>query len=75
MILPTKHISTAHSLLGVGALILTELKSPRTITSLWESLRTTDQVGTFDRFLLTLDMLFIIGAVELRGGLLARSMR
>ncbi|WP_372743783.1 ABC-three component system middle component 6 [Nostoc sp. C052] len=37
MILPTKHISTSHSLLGVGATILEQLYQPRTVSSLWSS--------------------------------------
>jgi len=75
MILPTKHISATHSLLGVGAFLLAELKSPRTVTSLWDAMKGLEQVGTFDRFLLTLDMLYIIGAVELRDGLVVRRRR
>ena len=72
MIMPTKHISSSHSLLGVGGLILSELRIPRTVTALWEKVQGRSEVGTFDRFLLALDMLYLIGAVELRDGLLMR---
>lgn len=72
-ILPTKHISTQNSLLGVGAIILEHLNYPRTVTSLWTAVSKSPEVATFGRFVLTLDLLYIIGAVELEEGLLRKS--
>ncbi len=73
MILPTKHIPTEKSLVGVGALVLQKLHSPRTLSSLWDHLRDLPEVGSFQRLLLALDLLYAIGAVELRDGLLQRT--
>jgi hypothetical protein len=70
MILPTKHISTRNSLLGVGAIIIEHLNYPRTITSLWSDLSKNSEVATFERFVLVLDLLYMIGAIELEEGLL-----
>jgi hypothetical protein len=72
MILPTKHIPTSHSLLGVGARVLAALERPRTLVSLWDHLREQPEVGTFARLVLALDMLYAIEAVDLEGGLLHR---
>lgn len=72
MILPSKHISEDQALLGVGAVLLSELSNPQTVTSLWEKVRTHRSVGTFERFVLTLDMLHITGVVSLSGGLIER---
>lgn len=72
MILPTKHIPTGHSLLGVGAIVLAALERPRTITALWEQLRSVPEVGTFARLVLALDLLYALGAVDLDDGLLRR---
>ncbi|MEA5566774.1 ABC-three component system middle component 6 [Anabaena sp. UHCC 0399] len=72
MILPTKHISTSHSLLGVGATILEHLYQPKTVSSLWSAVATIPEVGTFERFVLTLDLLYTIGAIEMEMGLLRR---
>ncbi|MFM6077151.1 MAG: ABC-three component system middle component 6, partial [Dolichospermum sp.] len=44
MILPTKHISTNHSLLGVGAKILEQLYQPKTVSSLWSAVRDMPEV-------------------------------
>jgi hypothetical protein len=72
MILPTKHISTRNSLLGIGATILVHLNSPRTVTSLWNSVSKAPEIGTFERFVLALDLLYMLGAVEIQEGLLHR---
>ena len=72
MILPSKHISENQALLGVGAVLLNELKRPQTVTSLWEKVRTHPTVGGFDRYVLTLDMLYIIGTIRTNRGMLER---
>lgn len=72
MIMPTKHISINKSLIGVGGLILSHLKRPNTISNLWNTLRKHPDVVTFERFILTIDMLYAIGAVEMVDGLLRR---
>jgi len=70
MILPTKHISTRNSLLGVGATIIEHLNHPRTVTSLWNDLSKVPEVATFERFVLVLDLLYMIRAIELEEGLI-----
>jgi hypothetical protein len=72
MILPTKHISPRNSLLGIGALLLKNLDSPKSITMLWHDVSKEDGVRTFDRFVLALDLLYMIGAIELNEGLLLK---
>ena len=72
MILPSKHISEDQALLGVGAILLRHLDRPQTVTSLWEKARKNDVVGTFERFVLALDLLHITGAVSLSGGMIKR---
>ena len=75
MILPTKHISEEQSLLGVGAALLSEIKQPVTVTSLWEKVRAHKAVGNFERFILVLDMLYITGLVQFSDGLIRRVRR
>jgi len=74
-ILPTKHIYTGKSLLGVGAKIIEQLHDPRTVSSLWSAVSTMPEVATFERFVLTLDILYAIGAIEMDSGILRRSRR
>ena len=79
MILPSKHLSQDRALLTVGARILKCLYQPKTISALWEEVPRQNAAGRntapplrYDGFVLTLDLLFLIGAIELQDGLLTR---
>ena len=72
MILPTKFINLEDSLLGLGAVILGLLTYPRTITALWEEIRKSPEAMSFHYFVLALDLLYILGAIEFQEGLIAR---
>lgn len=78
MILPTKHISQERALLTVGSLILKNLNSKKTVSALWENISTNDTVNnrnpriSYDWFILALDILFAIEAIEIHEGLLNR---
>jgi hypothetical protein len=74
VILPTKHIPEDKTLLGIGALLLSNLSEDHTVSSLWETARKYPTVGTFDRYVLALDLLHLLGVIDLHeDGLLARS--
>ena len=78
MILPSKHLSQDRALLTVGAAILQQLSRPVTVSALWEQMpRSAKEQKApsplrYDAFVLALDLLFLIGALELREGLLVR---
>ena len=79
MILPSKHISQKRALLTVGSLILESLQQPKTASALWENFRNNNgeqQISTsvlsYDEFVLVLDLLFLIDAIEMEDGLLIR---
>jgi hypothetical protein len=72
VILPSKHISEEQALLGVGAVVLRNLDRSQTISGLWDRLRDDPAVGTFERFVLALDLLYIAGAVDLSQGSVRR---
>lgn len=73
MILPTKHVRPEASLLGVGAVILEEIGHPQTISRLWDKVRVTPEVRSFDRFVVALGFLYAIGVVDYREGFIQRS--
>ena len=76
MILPTKHIPAGQTLLGIGAVLLNALSETHTVSSLWERVRTNTTVGTFDRYVLALDLLHLLGVLDLeQDGLLVRTER
>ncbi len=72
MILPSKHISQEKALLTVGAKLLKQLNRPKTVSAVWEEIRNSTVPISYDWFVLAIDLLFIIGAVELKEGLLVR---
>lgn len=73
MILPTKHISVNNSFLGLGGIILVHLNQSKTVTTLWNEVSKKPEFASFERFILTLDLLYMIGAIELEEGLLRKN--
>ena len=79
MILPTKHLAQERALLTVGARILPRVVQPITVSALWEELSrgTASTVNPlslrYDAFVLALDLLFLMGAIQLNDGLLTRT--
>lgn len=79
MILPSKHLPARRALLTVGAAALQHLAEPLTVSALWERLtRSTSEAAQqsylrFDAFVLALDLLFGLGAIEVRNGVLTRA--
>lgn len=72
MILPTKHIKLSNSLLNVGAEILKHMNHSHTVTSLWHETKSLPEIKSFERFILALDFLYILGVIEFKEGLLRR---
>lgn len=72
MIKPDKNIKLSYSLIGVGALVLTQIATPITISSLWQKIRHYEEIANFEKFVLTLDFLFMCNLVKFENGLLVR---
>ena len=77
MILPKKQLSLNESFLGFGAFLLPQLSAPISIDDLWAYYKdsyTNKKYSvkfSFDQFVMALDYLYIIGAIQLNeGGLL-----
>jgi hypothetical protein len=79
MILPGKHLREDRALLTLGAEILGYLEEPRTVSELWERVRAA-RAGmpgyspvSFDWFVLALNLLYAIAALDLSGGVVERA--
>ena len=72
MILPSKHIALDFSLLGIGGHLLERLQEPQTVSSLWETSKGENGIATFERFVLSLTLLYALGAVDWKEGLISR---
>lgn len=75
MILPTKHLPIERSLLAGGATVLDAVRTPVTVSQVWEAVRNQEAVGSFDRFVLALDFLFALDLLSLDENRLSRSPR
>ena len=73
MILPDKHITMSHSLIGSGARVLKLIDRPVTVSALWDAARSIQGLDSYWRFILVLDFLYAVGAVEWRDSLLAKA--
>lgn len=72
MILPDKNIKLEYSLLDCGALILKEMSEPQTISLLWDKVKKHEALVNYEKFLITLDYLYMINAITLKDGLILR---
>lgn len=70
MILPKKQLSISESYFGFGGFLLQMLSTPKSIEELWECYKTaySDNLYpvkfSFDQYIMALDYLFIIGAIN-----------
>ena len=71
MIVPTKHISVAESILGFGAVLLEGISGSIHVDDLWRRFHRINNskdypsYQSFDNFILALDLLYIVGLIEL----------
>jgi hypothetical protein len=78
MILPTKTLAPPRSLIGIGAVILRVLNEPKAVSRTWQEFRDIHEAVpgaptvTFAYFVLALDVLFMIGAIEMKHRRLGR---
>ena len=77
MILPTKGIAPERALLSLGGEVLRRLDEPKTVSRVWDEMRRVRMPLkprlTFDWFVLALDLLCSLGAVELEKGRLVKT--
>jgi len=78
MILPTKHIRPERALIGVGAEVLGILKRPMTMSRLWDEIRNRRSLHApnapidYQWFILSLDFLYMTGALDFQRGLVRK---
>lgn len=70
MIAPDKYVKTSNSILGQAAEVLALRENEMTVSSLWDKVREREAVS-YERFVLCLDFLYIVGLLDLREGTLA----
>lgn len=72
MILPTKYLREDEALIGVSATLLPLVEKADNLTELWESAKKIDAIGNYERFILALDFLYLLGLVDLHNNGISR---
>ena len=72
MIFPSKYIHESSSLLGASAELLKNMDTPKTVTELWFISRGNDSIVNYQRFVLALDLLYMMGVISFSDGLITK---
>ncbi|WP_298627706.1 ABC-three component system middle component 6 [uncultured Legionella sp.] len=64
--MPNKFLSEHDALIGVGSVFLDKLAVGKTLSTLWDETKDISNIGNFERFILGLDLLFILGLIEVK---------
>ena len=77
VLLPTKHLSSTRASIVIGASILALLSRPRGVSELWERYRGQEGADeprrvSWEEFILAVDLLFALGAVDLVAGVIEK---
>ena len=73
MIMPNKYLKEEDTLLGASAVIFDNLNKQQSISELWDKVREDDSVYNFERFILSLDLLYMLNLVELNNNEIMRT--
>ncbi len=73
MILPNKYLREDEALIGFGTVMLKHLTTERPLSDLWEDVKGYESFGNFERFILVLDMLYILGLIEFKNNKIQRT--
>ena len=73
MILPNKHIKLSNSMLNIGAIILDQINESQTITMLWTNPKIDSTINSFEKFILGLDFLFMLGLIDYKKGIIRKT--
>lgn len=73
MIMPSKYIQEDEALLGVGAALIPIIEKLDDFSELWDEAKKVASVGNFERFVLALDLLYLMGLIESKNGRIVRA--
>ncbi len=64
MIMPNKCLKQEDTLLGSSAVIFNNLNDKQTLSELWDKVKQEEAIYNFERFILSLDMLYLLGIID-----------
>lgn len=72
MILPNKYLREDEALIGFGLVVLKHMQVERSLSDLWEDVKNIGSISNFERFILVLDMLYLLGLIEYKKNMIRR---
>lgn len=73
IILPDKTIRLEYSVIGIGAIILQNMSTTDSVSSLWERVKVRDEINTYEKYISGLILLFSIGVIVYNSGVLSKN--
>ena len=64
MIMPNKCLKQEDTLLGSSSLIFNNLNDKEKLSELWDKVKQEEAIYNFERFILSLDMLYLLGIIN-----------
>ncbi|WP_400217501.1 ABC-three component system middle component 6 [Methanobrevibacter smithii] len=62
--MPNKCLKQEDTLLGSSAVIFNNLNDKQTLSELWDKVKQEEAIYNFERFILSLDMLYLLGIID-----------
>lgn len=72
MIMPSKYLREDETLIGISAILLSVIEKNGNLSAIWESVKKLDAIGNFERFILALDLLYMLDLIKVRNNEIVR---
>lgn len=70
--MPSKYLQEDEALIGVSAALLSLIEGNGNLSEIWESAKKIKAIGSFERFILALNFLYLLDLVDLQGNKIVR---
>jgi len=72
VIMPSKYLREDETLIGISAILLSVIEKNGNLSAIWESVKKLDAIGNFERFILALDLLYMLDLIKVRNNEIVR---
>ena len=71
--MPSKYLREDEALIGISAELLPHIRNNVFISDLWEDVKKLPNINNFERFVLALELLYILGLIKIENNKLSRT--
>lgn len=73
--MPSKYLKEDEALIGVSAALLSLIEGNGNLSEIWESAKKIKAIGSFERFILALNFLYLLDLVDLHENKIVRTQK